>query len=53
MRRLLLWCVFVFLAGCGAKNASQGLVNGRCGVVQDACLSGTPSGTGDTTSPSK
>ena len=53
MRRLLLLCVFVFLAGCGAKNASQGIENGQCGFVQDACLSGTPSGTDDTTSPSK
>ena len=51
MRRLLVFCAFVFLAGCGAKNASQGLVNGQCGVVQDACLLGTPSGTGDTSAP--
>ena len=51
MRRLLLLCAFVFLAGCGAKNGSQALVNGQCGTVQDACRFGTPSGTGDTSAP--
>ena len=51
MKRLLVLGAVVFLVGCGAKSASQGPVNGQCGVEQNACVLGAPTNTGDTTSP--
>ena len=47
------WCV-LFCIGCAGKKPAtppQQPVNGQCGVTQDMCILGTPSGTGDTTPP--
>lgn len=49
----LLVCVATALAGCANKTTptTPQPVNGQCDVVQDMCILGTPSDTGDTTPP--
>lgn len=51
-------CTALLLAGCAGKTTSMPEImpemppeNGQCGIVQDTCRLGTPSGTGDTTPP--
>ena len=49
-------CMALLLAGCASKQPPPlpeppMPVNGQCGIRQDACILGTPSGTGDTTPP--
>ena len=53
MKRLLTLCLALSLGGCAGRNAPElpQPVNGRCGIMQDACLLGDPSGTGDITPP--
>ena len=53
MKRLLTLCLALSLGGCAGKKAPElpQPVNGRCGIVQDACLLGDPSGTGNITPP--
>ena len=56
MKQLLTLCLVLALAGCANKAKPRRPeppqpVNGQCSIVQDMCLLGTPSGTGDTTPP--
>ena len=53
-KSVLALCAAFFLVGCASKAAPVSPpqpVNGQCGTTQDVCRLGTPSGTGDTTSP--
>ncbi len=54
MKQLVALSVLLSLLGCagrGKPNVPTEPVNGRCGVMQDVCVLGTPSDTGDTTPP--
>ena len=53
MRYLLTLCLALSLGSCAGKNLPEPPqpINGRCGIVQDACLVGNPSGTGETAAP--
>ena len=53
MKQLVTLCIVFSLAGCASKKMPKPPqpVNGQCGIIQDACILGDPSGTGDTTPP--
>ena len=53
MKQILIICVAAVLASCASKTQPQlpQPENGLCGLKQDTCRRGTPSNTGDTTSP--
>ena len=54
MRMIAALILAAVVAGCsgnGVPSPPAHPVNGQCGAIQDMCLMGTPTGTGDTSSP--
>ena len=55
MKQLVTLCLVLPIVGCASKTIPISKppqpVNGQCGIIQDVCILGDPSGTGDTTPP--